>query len=264
MSFATLIASTCGGGEDNNHKDYGKIYMSVKPKFSDRLTQTAKKDIQDRLLYRYCVVGMQPVFVDPEFVNVELTVYGKVESKKTTKTMGQIEKDITVAIQLYNSSQLNVFDNFLSDVILLNQIKEAVPALKSCYSKKKINKDQTIIYQAEIENELFVGNPIQNGVKSSTFTYGGNLCYFADDLQGIIYIYKVSDSSKLLVKPFGRVDYDKGIVYYQFPKFGVLTQNDYGTSGTINFTMTPVNPDIETYLQNIVRITKIRVVLSNA
>lgn len=112
-------------------------------------------------------------------------------------------------------------------------------------------------------NCLF-GNPIQNGIKSSTFVYGTDTCYFADDQQGNIYIYKVSNDSKLLVKSFGRVNYDKGIIYYQFPKYGVLTQNNYGTNGTINFTMTPVNPDIETYLQNIVRITKIRVVLSNA
>lgn len=154
--FRNIDSINVWGGEDNNHKEYGKIFMSVKPKFSDRLTTTAKKDIQNRLLSRYCVVGMQPVFVDPEFVNVEITVYGKVDNKKTTQTLGQIEKTITQEIQSYNTSQLNVFDNFLSDVVLMNQIKEAIPAIKSCYSKKKINKDQNIIYQAEIENELFV------------------------------------------------------------------------------------------------------------
>lgn len=262
--FRNIDSINVWGGEDNIYKDYGKIYLSVKPKASDKLTLTAKKDIQSRLLSKYCVVGIQPVFVDPEFVNVELTVYGKVESKKTTKTFGQIEKDITTVIQSYNSTQLNVFDNFLSDVDLMNSIKETVPALKSCYSKKLINKDQEIIYQSEIENALLIGNPILNGVKSSLFTYGTDTCYFADDLQGSIYIYKTANNSKLLPKDFGHVDYTKGIIYYQFPKYGSLLANNNVTSGIINFTVTPVNPDIETYLQNIVRITKIRVVLSNA
>lgn len=262
--FRNIDSINVWGGEDNLHKDYGKIYLSVKPKFSDRLTLTAKKDIQNRLLSKYCVVGMQPVFLDPEFIDVEITVYGKVESKKTTKTFGQIEKDVTQEIQMYNASKLNVFDNFLSDVDLMNRIIESVPALKTCYSKKTIKKEQTITYRAEIENEMFIGNPILGGVQSSTFLYGIDICRFSDDAAGNIYIYKVSNGAKLLMKPFGRVDYNKGIIYYQFPQNGVLTQNNFGESGAISFSMTPVNPDIETYLQNIVRITKIRVVLSNA
>jgi len=262
--FRNIDSINVWGGENNIHKDYGKIYISVKPKFSDKLTLTAKKDIQSRLLSKYCVVGMQPVFIDPEFINVELTVYGKVESKRTNKTFGQIEKDIIFEIQDYNSNQLNVFDNFLSDVTLLNNIKSKVTSLKSCYSKKTINKDQDIIYKSEIENEMYIGNSIENGIKSSLFNYGTSVCYFADDSNGNVFIYKESDNQKLLVKSFGRVDYTNGIIYYQFPVYGTLVQNNYGSSGTINFTMTPTNPDIETYLQNIVRITKIRVILSNA
>jgi len=173
-------------------------------------------------------------------------------------------KDIIFEIQDYNSNQLNVFDNFLSDVTLLNNIKSKVTSLKSCYSKKTINKDQDIIYKSEIENEMYIGNSIENGIKSSLFNYGTSVCYFADDSNGNVFIYKESDNQKLLVKSFGRVDYTNGIIYYQFPVYGTLVQNNYGSSGTINFTMTPTNPDIETYLQNIVRITKIRVILSNA
>jgi hypothetical protein len=262
--FRNIDSINVWGGEDNLYKDYGKIYLSVKPKFADKLTLTAKKDIANRLLSRYCVVGMQPVFIDPEFVNVELTVYGKVDIKKTTKTFGQIEREIANTITMYNDSSLNVFDNFFSDVTLMNHIMEQVPALKSCYSKKVINKDQQIIYAAEIENLLYVGNPITMGVKSSTFIYGVDECYYADASDGLLYIYKKSDGTKLLLQSFGRVEYDKGVIHYNFPRYATLTQNNFGSAGIINFTMIPVNPDIETYLQNIVRITKTRVVLTNA
>lgn len=262
--FRNIDSINVWGGEDNIHRDYGRIYISVKPKYADKLTLTAKKKIQSDLISKYCVVGMEPVFIDPEFVNIELTVYGKVESKKTNQTFGEIERVIINTILNFNSTTLNVFDNFLSDAILMNQILEAVPALKSCYSTKQLNKDQLIIYDAEIENSCLIGNPIENGIKSTTFVYGVDTCYFADDLAGLIYIYKSSDNTKLLPKSFGRVDYSKGVIYYQFPKYGVLTQNDYGTSGVINFTVTPTRPDVETYLQNIVRITKIQVVLTNA
>ena len=262
--FRNIDSINVWGGEDNIYKDYGKIYLSIKPKYADKLTLTAKTDIQNKLITKYCVVGMQPVFVDPEFVNVELTVYAKVDNKKTNLSFGQIEKLIVDTVTDYNNETLNVFDNFLSDVDLMTQIKDAVPAIKSCYSKKLVNKDQGIIYLAEIETALIIGNPIQTGIKSSLFTYGANNCYFADDTDGVVYIYKASDNTKLLLNSFGRVDYTKGVIYYQFPKYGTLVNNNFVTYGVINFTATPTNPDIETYLQNIVRITKIRVVLTNA
>jgi hypothetical protein len=262
--FRNIDSINVWGGEDNIYKDYGKIYLSIKPKFADKLTLTAKADIQNKLISKYCVVGMQPVFVDPEFVNVELTIYAKVDNKKTNLSFGQIEKLIVDVVTNYNTETLNVFDNFLSDVDLMTQIKNAIPAIKSCYSKKTLNKDQGIIYQAEIETALIIGNSIQTGVRSSLFTYGADTCYFADDTDGVIYIYKSSDNTKLLLNSFGRVDYTKGVIYYQFPKYGTLVNNNFVTYGVINFTAIPINPDIETYLQNIVRITKIRVVLTNA
>lgn len=262
--FRNIDSINVWGGEDNIYKDYGKIYLSIKPKYADKLTLTAKADIQNKLITKYCVVGMQPVFVDPEFVNVELTVYAKVDNKKTNLSFGQIEKLIVDTVTNYNNETLNVFDNFLSDVDLMTQIKDAVPAIKSCYSKKVVNKDQGVIYLAEIETALIIGNPIQTGIKSSLFTYGADNCYFADDTDGVVYIYKASDNTKLLLNSFGRVDYTKGVIYYQFPKYGTLVDNNFVTYGVINFTATPTNPDIETYLQNIVRITKIRVVLTNA
>jgi len=262
--FRNIDSINVWGGESNIVKNYGKIYISIKPKFSDKLTLIAKNQIQNDLISKYCVVGMQPVFIDPEFINVEMTIYAKVDGQKTNKTFGYLEKQITDTIINYNTQSLNVFDNFLSDVTLLNQIQQNIPALKSCYSKKILTKDQTILYDSDIENYLYMGNPIQNGVTSSTFTYGNQTCYFADDANGYLYIYKLSDSLKLLEKTFGRIDYETGVIYYQYPKYARMVLNDFNTSGTITFSMIPVNPDIETFLQNIVRITKIRVVLSNA
>lgn len=262
--FRNIDSINVWGGEDNIYKDYGKIYLSIKPKYSDKLTLSSKNDIQNKLISKYCVVGMQPIFIDPEFVNTEITIYAKIDHKKTLLSFGQIEKLIVDTVTDYNNTSLNVFDNFLSDVDLMTRIKSTSSSIKSCYSKKTINKDQNIIYKSEIENALIFGNPIQIGVKSSFFTYGIETCYFSDDVDGEVYIYKVSDNKKLLINSFGRVDYFKGIIYFKFPKDGVLIDNNFITNGIINFTATPVNPDIDTYLQNIVRITKIRVELTNA
>jgi hypothetical protein len=181
-----------------------------------------------------------------------------------TLSFGEIENQITDIIKHYNQTNLNVFDNFYSDVILLNQIKETNRAIVSCFSRKVINKNQEIIYAAEIENVLFIGNALKQGIQSSKFLYGNVECVLKDDKDGMIYIYKTSDNTKFLINSFGRVDYESGIIYYFFPKFGRLIENNFGTTGIINFRMIPIDPDIETFYQNIVRITTTRVVLTNA
>jgi hypothetical protein len=262
--FRNIDSINVWGGEKNYYKDYGKIYISVKPKFADKLTLTAKNDIADRLISKYSVIGMEPMFVDPEFVNVELSVYVKIDTKKTNKSFGQFERDINAIITQYNLSSLNVFDNFLSDVTMLDLIMESDPAIRSCYSKKKLNKDQSIIYASKIENVMLFSNPLQNGVYSSDFLYGQTVCFFKDEPDGKIYIYSKAANSRFIPSSQGYVDYENGAIHYTLPEYARMVNNDYGTSGIINFTAIPTNPDIETFLQNIIRITKIRVILSNA
>ena len=263
--FRNIDSINVWGGEQNIYKDYGKMYISIKPKTADRLTLTAKKDIENRLLNKYCVVGMQPVFIDPEFIDTAVTLYAKIDTKKTNKTFGQIEKEIVSAITQYNDTYLNVFDNFLSDVAMLDTVMATNPSIKSCYSKKMLSKEQSIIYLSGIETVMLIGNPIRGpGVYSSTFTYGGTKCYFKDDVDGNLYIYNYLTGAKFLLKSFGWVNYEQGVIYYTFPQYAHLDENDFETYGIIKFTMEPINPDIETYLQNIVRITQIRVNLTNA
>lgn len=262
--FRNIDSINVWGGEKNYYKDYGKIYISVKPKYADKLTLTAKNDITDRLITRYSVVGMEPVFVDPEFVNVNLSVYVKIDTRKTNKSLGQFERDINAIISNYNATTLNVFDNFLSDVTMLDLVMESDPAIKSCYSKKILDKEQEIIYASLIENVMLFSNPLLPGVKSSDFVYGLTTCYFKDDADGKIYIYNKATDTKFVPAICGFVDYTRGAIHYTLPEFARMSINDFGSSGIIKFTAVPVNPDIETFLQNIIRITSIRVILSNA
>jgi hypothetical protein len=262
--FRNIDSISVWGGEKNYYKDYGKVYISIKPKFADKLTLTAKKDITNRLITKYTVVGMEPVFIDPEFVNVDLSVYVKIDSRKTIKSLGQFERDINTIITEYNAQTLNVFDNFLSDVTMLDLIMESDPAIRSCYSKKELYKEQSIIYASMIENMMLFSNPLLPGVKSNDFIYGLTTCYFKDDIDGKIYIYNKATQTKFIPAICGYVDYQNGAVHYTFPTYARMVEKDFGTSGIINFTVVPVNPDIETFLQNIIRITKIRVFLSNA
>jgi hypothetical protein len=251
------------GGEDHNIKDYGKIYISIKPKYADKLTATAKRDIEAMLLQNVGVVGMQPVFIDPEFINVEVEVVGRVNLSSTQKSIGEIERDIAETVANYNTNTLNVFSNFLSDVKMLELVIDQNPSLTTAFSRKVITKDLQFIYASGVENSIYFGNPLLPGVRSSAFLYGTVECYYADDTDGYLYIYKSSTGTKFVATQQGRVDYESGTIYFTFPTFATMVDNDFGTAGQINFRANPVDPDINTLLQNIVRITKIDVSLSD-
>lgn len=179
--FRNIDSINVWGGESNILKDYGKIYLSVKPKYSDTLTPTVKREIETKIIENHAVVGMQTVIIDPEYINIDLSVYLKIDKQKTNKTYGEIEREVTKIITDYNSSSLNRFDNFFSDVDLLSKITKTNAAIKSVYSKKILNKRQAIYYSSGIENVVYFGNPITPGIRSSDFLYGGNTCYFSDE-----------------------------------------------------------------------------------
>lgn len=262
--FNNIESINVWGGEKNYVKDYGKVYISIKPKYSDKLTDSAKYAIKNKLLKEYGSIGIDPVFVDPQFINIDLEIRVKVDHKNNKKTLGELEKDIITIINEYNLTTLNVFDNFYSDVSLMNSIKESNKAIRSCYSNKTIDKDITVYYQSGIENVLFFGNEIDSGVESSSFLYGDNLCKFKDD-DGLLYIYKFESGKyekRLLPMSFGQVKYLSGIIYFKFPEVGVMQEKDYGDYGIINFKAAATNADLETIYQNIVRISKVRVLLS--
>lgn len=256
--FRHIESINVWGGEQNVFKDYGKIYLSMKPKFSDRLTSTAKREIENKIIEKHGVIGMQPVIVDPEFIDVSLVLSVKVDHKKTNRSVGEIERVIIDSVNQYNTEKLNVFDNFLSDVDLMNKVLHADPAIKSAFSKKTINKSVKVYYSSGTENTVFFGNGINPGVSSSEFVYGDNVVRFKDD-SGKIFIYK-EDGTKLLAKSFGSVDYQTGIIRFIVPDHARSKDYDFTNYGLFDFLVVPSNSDIESFLQNIIRIKETKVI----
>lgn len=251
------------GGEKNTQRQYGKVFISIKPKYSDALTSSARNEIANAIVSKYGIVGIAPEFVDPEFINVDVTIKAKIDTRKTNRSMGEIEKLLLDRITQYNSDNLNQFNQTLSDVLMLDFLKAGEDEIISIYDTKVLRKSMTIISKSSATNDMVLGNAINPGISSSSFNYAGNLCMFKDDPalnDGILYIY--SKGSKLLAKGFGTVNYSTGEITFSLPSAAVMVGYENSTSAVIEFTMTPQIPDIDTYLNNITRIATSRVILS--
>lgn len=258
--YRNIDSMNVWGGEDNDIRDYGKVYVSIKPKNSDKLTALSRTQIRDTIVKKYGVVGIDVVFVDPDFINVDLTITARVDLRKTTRTQPELFNLVRERVDEYNTSQLSKFDSMLSDVGLLSYIKDGDPAFTSLYSAKILKKNHSHLHNSSSINSVAFRNKLVAGtVTSGAITYGTEATYLKDNGNGILSLVRSSNDS-VIVSNSGQVDYEAGTIMYSLPVATRITGYETSTSGVLEFRAVPAVPDINTSLNNIVRIETTKVI----
>ena len=225
---------------------YGKTLISVKPLYADKLSESAKRDITNQI-HQICTLGSEPVFIDPEFIDIEIKLYLDIDLSKTNISKQNIESIAIETVNVYNDTQLNLFNNDLREVDLTNDIKQSNSGIVSVFTEKTFSKVITVNTASSSEYNVNFGNPIiENSIKSSIAINGLLWSYY--DVNGIIYA-----KNKNTTLQMGTVDYKSGII-----KFKLKWIN---TQSFINMTWyaTPEYPDIHSIQNNILRISKTRI-----
>lgn len=246
--YRTVQAINVWGGEDNFQKQYGKVFLSIKPYFADKLSASAKDDIRKNVLEKQTKLGADVVFVDPEFINCLVDVVLKTNIDKTSSSISAIENIAVDAVNQYNKDYLNVFGTTLSDVELNGRVVAASNAITSSFTRKQLQKSLLFNRESTGTQTVYFGNDILQGSVTAN-AYVDNFVFKIYDLDGAI--YSIVNNQHLKI---GTVDYEKGLLSLKYPVRG-FKGND-----NILFTVTPKNPDIDSTLNNIVRITRVRVV----
>lgn len=255
--FRNIDSINVWGGESNSRRDYGKTYISIKPKYADKLTALSKNTIREEIIKRG-YVGIDVVFEDPQFINVDLVINAKVDLRKTNKSQPEVFADLRNRAMVYNDTYLSKFNNILSDIEMLNFIKNGDTSITSIYSKKTMSKSHTHLHNSTSTNEVNFSNSfIEGTVVSSEIVYGPNTVTFRDDGQGTLHLY---NGNTVIVRNAGTIDYQNGIIKYTLPRAARVSGFETSSYGEIKFTTTPRIPDIVTSMNNIVRISTIKVV----
>jgi ribosomal protein L35AE/L33A len=246
------------GGEDNVPRDYGKTYLSIKPRNSNRLTALAREEIRQTIVKKFGAIGADVVFVDPDFIDVNLTILCKFDLRKTARTVPELVNVVQAAIDAYNSDTLSKFNTFLSDVELLSDIRSQDPAFVSMYSRKVLGKTITQIHGSTSAQTVRFGNAlVPSTVASADIVYSTFVANIKDNGQGLLNLVNKANGQALVAA--GKVDYETGAVTYNLPQFAKVAGYETGTTGQLVFNGVPVNPDVNTYLNNIVRIASSKV-----
>jgi hypothetical protein len=193
---------------------YGKVYISIRPKAGNTLTEATKTSIVTSL-EDYNVASVTPVILDPETTKIVPTVNFKYNNTLTDKTKESLSALVTTAMITWSDDNLEKHEAIFRYSKFTTMIDEVDPSILSNITTIKMSKTflPTLAvatkYTITFENALYnphsghaastAGTTAGGILSSSGFKYTGdtNVYYYEDDGAGLIKAYYVSGTSKV-------------------------------------------------------------------
>lgn len=245
--FPQLGAVTAFGGESVEPKKYGKTIISAKPRGSDILPNSLKEQII-KFLKGKTTLSIDPVIVDPDFFNVNVSTEVTYDLNATIKTPTELIATVQEAILDYNTEFLDDFSSDLrysrlvsaidnSDVSIVSN-DTTVLMTKKLYPLLGTKSSYIFVYDNELADPtvhtdadaVVYSSPFE--WKTGTITYN---VYMEDNGSGKMRIVTVDlqNNKVVLWDNIGTVDYTTGRVTIS----DLIVQSYFGTSLNIYATL---------------------------
>ena len=212
------------GGEDLDPPQFGTVFISIKPKNGEFISDFDKVQILNNLK-NYSLTGINQKLVDLQILYVEIDSFVYYNSAQVTN-VDDLKTRITSALTTYSQSRdVNKFGGRFKYSKVLNVIDTVDKAITSNITRVTIRRNLQILPNQFAQYELCFGNefnvkPGGFNIKSTKFTIAGETgeCFLTDtpnaDLKtGIISIAKTdprSNTDSVVAQSAGTVDYVKG------------------------------------------------------
>jgi hypothetical protein len=258
--FANVESVNVWGGEDNNPPIYGKVFICIKPKSGETLTNATKESIKNTILKGKNVVSIIPEVVDPQYLYIKLDTtvyYNPLSTNNTDETIKTLVRQI---ISDYNTSDLKRFDGMFRFSKLSRLIDTAEDSILSNISTLTLVRSITpsigtgTSYVIRIENPIYSAGVPEDAVLSEGFIVDGTAetVYLEDDGVGNLrlFYYASANTKKYVNANQGTVDYTNGII----------TINDinitYANNNKLTFNIKPQSNDIVSVRSQLVMIAE--------
>jgi len=225
--FPEIQAVSVFGGDELEPPQYGRVAVSINKQSNQQISTAFQNDII-RYLSDKTPMTIKPVFVNPEYLYAKIEVNINYTLKKTSKSQGQLEKNVRNTIKDFADVNLNNFASTLrysrlstaidnTDVSILSNELEIKPYIE--YSTPlRTKQNPKFNFNAELKrpyNRKAGVCPIDYdpAVRSTMYELNGICVYFRDDGIGNIQIVSEDITNFAVINPnIGTVDYKKGEV----------------------------------------------------
>ena len=254
------------GGEELLPPQYGKVFITIKPRFGTFLSNSIKDNIKFELR-KYAVAGIVPEILDLKYIYLELSsnVYYDTNSSLNsdatkTKIINNIEK-------FADSEELNKYGARFKYSKYQKLIDDSDVAITSNITRLQMRRDlkvsinQFAQYEICFRNQFHIKNTTSYNIKSSGFKVSGisNVVYFGDspntdNKTGSLFLFYLnSDTQPVIIrKSVGKVNYITGEITTNPIKIISTEKNDGGTQ-IIEISAVPESNDVlgiqDLYLQ---------------
>jgi hypothetical protein len=216
------------GGEDLIPPQYGKVFISIKPKFGDFLPNLIKDNIKLKLK-KYAVAGIVPEILDLKYLYIEISsrIYYNTNLAPSAADVSSMVSNN--AAKYANSTELNKYGARFKYSKFLKIVDDSHESITSNITVVKMRRDLRVVpntiaeYQIGFGNQFYVRNTEGYNIKSSAFRVSGiNENVYLGDIPnsngttGSLFFFTVpnvgSQNPTVIRSNVGSVDYVNGIV----------------------------------------------------
>ncbi len=216
------------GGEDLIPPQYGKVFISIKPKSGDFIPNLLKEQIKLKLK-KYAVAGIVPEILDLKYLFIE--AYTKVYYNTNLAPNAAFVSDLVQnnANKYAESSEMNKYGARFKYSKFLSLIDNSQESVTSNITTIDIRRDLRVVLNAFAEYSVGFGNEFHiksmNGynIKSSAFRIAGltDDIYLSDipntdRITGSLFFFTVpsvaSQSPTIVRRNVGNINYATGVV----------------------------------------------------
>ena len=216
------------GGEDLVPPQYGKVFISIKPRTGDFLPNLIKENIRLRLK-KYAVAGIVPEILDLKYLYIEVDskiYYNSNLAPSSADVSSSVQSNAT---KYSESSELNKYGARFKYSKFLNIIDQSQEGITSNITTIKMRRDLRVALNSFAEyaigygNEFHINSMSGYNIKSSAFFISGvsEPLYVTDipntDREtGSLFFFTLpslnSTSPVIVRRNVGTIDYIKGII----------------------------------------------------
>tara|TARA_Y100000590_G_scaffold386389_1_gene459165 strand:+ start:1008 stop:2933 length:1926 start_codon:yes stop_codon:yes gene_type:complete len=216
------------GGEELIPPQYGKVFISIKPRTGDFLPNLIKENIKTKLK-KYAVAGIVPEILDLKYLYIEIDskIYYNTNLAPNAAAVSTLA--IQNATKYGESTELNRYGARFKYSKFLKVIDDSSNAITSNITTLQMRRDLRVVVNAFAEYQIGFGNEFHiksmdgYNIKSTAFKVSG----FTQDLYisdipntnkatGSLFFFSLpslnSTSPTIVRRNVGTVDYKKGII----------------------------------------------------
>ena len=211
------------GGDELEPPEYGKVFISIKPRNGTFLSAITKQTILNTIK-KYSIAGIKPEITDLSYLYIELDTSVYYNTNLSSNPEIVKTKVVDTLTEYSNSKDVNSFGGRFKYSKIVGLIDKCNKAITSNITKVKMRRDLNPELNYFATYELCFGNRIHTkddgySIKSTGFFVNGisDIVYMSDSPSitnkktGTIFFFKLENNLPVIIKNnAGTVDYVRG------------------------------------------------------